>query len=61
MLKNMNTIIDKRGQKGTKERTAGLENRMEKGKIIIVEDEENILTMLTEFLTANGYNVDALY
>lgn len=31
----------------------------EKGKIIIVEDEEGILTMLTEFLTTNGYTVDA--
>jgi DNA-binding NtrC family response regulator len=29
-----------------------------KGKIIIVEDEESILTMLTEFLVANGYEVD---
>ncbi|MEN6617174.1 MAG: sigma-54 dependent transcriptional regulator [Syntrophorhabdus sp.] len=31
---------------------------MGKGKIVIVEDEENILTMLTEFLSANGYEVD---
>jgi DNA-binding NtrC family response regulator len=31
---------------------------MDKGKIIIVEDEESILTMLAEFLTANGYTVD---
>lgn len=31
---------------------------MEKGRIIIVEDEENILNMLTEFLTSNGYEVD---
>lgn len=31
---------------------------MEKGRIIIVEDEENILSMLGEFLTANGYAVD---
>lgn len=31
---------------------------MEKGRIIIVEDEESILTMLTEFLTSNGYEVD---
>jgi len=29
-----------------------------KGKIIVVEDEESILTMLTEFLTSNGYEVD---
>jgi DNA-binding NtrC family response regulator len=29
-----------------------------KGKIIVVEDEESILTMLTEFLRANGYEVD---
>ena len=29
-----------------------------KGKIIIVEDEESILTMLTEFLVAHGYEVD---
>jgi DNA-binding NtrC family response regulator len=29
-----------------------------KGKIIIVEDEESILSMLTEFLTSNGYEVD---
>lgn len=31
---------------------------MEKGKVIIVEDEEHILSMLSEFLTANGYTVD---
>lgn len=31
---------------------------MEKGRVIIVEDEENILSMLGEFLTANGYAVD---
>ncbi|HNQ45423.1 MAG TPA: sigma-54 dependent transcriptional regulator [Syntrophorhabdus sp.] len=31
---------------------------MEKGKIIIVEDEESILTMLSEFLSNNGYIVD---
>ncbi|HBA55513.1 sigma-54-dependent transcriptional regulator [Syntrophorhabdus aromaticivorans] len=31
---------------------------MEKGKIIIVEDEESILTMLSEFLRNNGYDVD---
>jgi DNA-binding NtrC family response regulator len=31
---------------------------LEKGRIIIVEDEESILTMLTEFLGANGYHVD---
>ncbi|OPX98320.1 MAG: Transcriptional regulatory protein ZraR [Syntrophorhabdus sp. PtaU1.Bin002] len=31
---------------------------MEKGKIIIVEDEESILTMLSEFLRNNGYIVD---
>ncbi len=30
----------------------------EKGKIIIVEDEEGILSMLTEFLTSSGYEVD---
>jgi DNA-binding NtrC family response regulator len=30
----------------------------EKGKIIIVEDEESILSMLTEFLVSNGYEVD---
>jgi DNA-binding NtrC family response regulator len=29
-----------------------------KGKIIIVEDEESILTMLSEFLSNNGYIVD---
>jgi DNA-binding NtrC family response regulator len=29
-----------------------------KGKIIIVEDEESILNMLTEFLRTNGYEVD---
>ena len=29
-----------------------------KGKIIVVEDEESILNMLTEFLTSNGYEVD---
>lgn len=32
---------------------------MDKGKIIIVEDEESILTMLSEFLSNNGYIVDA--
>lgn len=32
---------------------------MDKGKIIIVEDEESILTMLSEFLSNNGYVVDA--
>ena len=31
---------------------------MEKGKIIVVEDEESILMMLTEFLRNNGYSVD---
>jgi len=31
---------------------------VEKGKIIIVEDEESILTMLSEFLRNNGYDVD---
>lgn len=31
---------------------------MDKGKIIIVEDEENILSMLSEFLIAKGYAVD---
>ncbi|NLT23404.1 MAG: sigma-54-dependent Fis family transcriptional regulator [Syntrophorhabdus sp.] len=31
---------------------------MEKGRVIIVEDEENILSMLGEFLTANGYAVE---
>jgi DNA-binding NtrC family response regulator len=31
---------------------------LEKGKIIIVEDEESILTMLSEFLSNNGYIVD---
>lgn len=31
---------------------------MDKGKIIIVEDEESILTMLSEFLSSNGYTVD---
>ncbi|HEX2964373.1 MAG TPA: sigma-54 dependent transcriptional regulator [Syntrophorhabdaceae bacterium] len=30
----------------------------EKGKIIIVEDEQSILTMLSEFLSANGYTVE---
>ncbi|HVN98194.1 MAG TPA: sigma-54 dependent transcriptional regulator [Syntrophorhabdaceae bacterium] len=34
------------------------DNRTEKGKIIVVEDEENILSMLSEFLTVNGYTVD---
>ncbi len=32
---------------------------MEKGKVIIVEDEEHILSMLSEFLTVNGYAVDS--
>lgn len=31
---------------------------MDKGKIIIVEDEESILTMLSEFLSNNGYIVE---
>jgi DNA-binding NtrC family response regulator len=31
---------------------------VEKGKIIIVEDEESILNMLSEFLQNNGYTVD---
>jgi len=31
---------------------------MEKGRIIIVEDEESILMMLTEFLRGNDYLVD---
>lgn len=31
---------------------------MEKGRILIVEDEESILNLLTEFLTGNGYKVD---
>ncbi|OPY77040.1 MAG: Transcriptional regulatory protein ZraR [Syntrophorhabdus sp. PtaU1.Bin058] len=31
---------------------------MEKGRIIIVEDEEDILMMLSEFLSGNGYAVD---
>jgi len=31
---------------------------MEKGRIIIVEDEQNILGMLDELLTAKGYSVD---
>ncbi|MCX8022135.1 MAG: sigma-54 dependent transcriptional regulator [Syntrophorhabdaceae bacterium] len=31
---------------------------MEKGKIILVEDEEEILFMLAEFLRENGYDVD---
>ena len=31
---------------------------MEKGRIIIVEDEQSILGMLDELLTAKGYSVD---
>jgi DNA-binding NtrC family response regulator len=31
---------------------------LDKGKIIIVEDEESILTMLSEFLSSNGYIVE---
>jgi DNA-binding NtrC family response regulator len=31
---------------------------MDKGKIIVVEDEESILMMLTEFLRSNDYEVD---
>lgn len=31
---------------------------MEKGRIIIVEDEQSILSMLTELLTDKGYSVD---
>jgi DNA-binding NtrC family response regulator len=32
--------------------------QLDKGKIIIVEDEESILTMLSEFLSSNGYIVE---
>ncbi len=35
------------------------ENGIEKGKIIIVEDEQSILNMLSEFLSANGYIVES--
>ena len=35
-----------------------MDNNADKGRIIIVEDEENILHMLSEFLTVNGYSVD---
>jgi len=31
---------------------------LDKGRIIIVEDEESILTMLSEFLSSNGYVVE---
>jgi DNA-binding NtrC family response regulator len=31
---------------------------MEKGRIIIVEDEQNILSMLNDLLTSKGYSVD---
>ncbi|MGA2108881.1 MAG: sigma-54 dependent transcriptional regulator [Syntrophorhabdales bacterium] len=31
---------------------------MEQGRIIIVEDEQNILSMLSELLTSKGYSVD---
>jgi DNA-binding NtrC family response regulator len=34
------------------------EDRMEKGRIIIVEDEQHILGMLNELLTNAGYSVD---
>lgn len=32
---------------------------MEKGRILVVEDEESILNLLNEFLTGRGYQVDA--
>ena len=35
-----------------------MDDNGEKGKIIIVDDEQPILTMLTDFLTSNGYSVD---
>ncbi|MCX7965779.1 MAG: sigma-54 dependent transcriptional regulator [Syntrophorhabdaceae bacterium] len=34
------------------------EEEKTKGKIIIVDDEESVLTLLTEFLRENGYEVD---
>lgn len=34
------------------------EQKNKKGKIIIVDDEESVLTLLTEFLRENGYEVD---
>lgn len=38
---------------------SGLENKTNKGKIIVVEDEQDILTMLCELLSANDYTVEA--
>jgi DNA-binding NtrC family response regulator len=32
---------------------------MEKGRILVVDDEENVLNVLKEYLTSKGYNVDA--
>jgi DNA-binding NtrC family response regulator len=31
---------------------------MEKGRILVVDDEENVLNVLTEYLTSKGYKVD---
>jgi DNA-binding response OmpR family regulator len=31
---------------------------MEKGRILVVDDEENVLNILTEYLTSKGYKVD---
>ncbi|HOP85372.1 MAG TPA: response regulator [Syntrophorhabdaceae bacterium] len=36
-----------------------MEEKKAKGKIIIVDDEESILMLLTEFLQENGYEVDS--
>ncbi len=35
-----------------------MDSKGDKGKIIVVEDEQNILTMLCEFLTVSGFDVD---
>ncbi len=34
---------------------SGSEHKADKGKIIVVEDEQSILNMLCELLTANDY------
>ena len=31
---------------------------MEKGRILVVDDEENVLNVLTEYLTSKGYKID---
>jgi len=39
--------------------SSSMEEKKAKGKIILVDDEESILMLLTEFLRENGYEVDS--